>query len=134
MLMTVLMESSASPPRASATRGTKSKPEEWQAERLEESFLWTPTCRAWPGDRAASAIVRSCSGLMTSTSKAVGRPRLQQGMKKSPGRDWEPGTKPGVSLEGAGAVDWAAAWKTSRTALCLAMRSPFPPQPTWWSP
>ena len=82
MLMTVLMVSSASPPRASATRGTKSKPEERQAERLEESFLWTPTCRAWPGDRAASAIVRSCSGLMTSTSKAVGRPRLQQGMNR----------------------------------------------------
>ncbi len=54
---------------------------------------------------------------MTSTSKAVGRPRLQHGMKMSPGRACEPGSKPGVSLEGARAADWAAAWMASRTAL-----------------
>ncbi len=52
-------------------------------------------------------MVSSCSRLMTSTSKAVGRPRLQHGMKMSPGRACEPGSKPGVSLEGARAADWA---------------------------
>ncbi len=31
-------------------------------------------------------MVCSCSGLMTSTSKAVGHPRLQHEMKMSPGR------------------------------------------------
>ncbi len=41
----------------------------------------------------------SCSGLMASTSKAVGRPRLQHGMKMLPGRACEPGSKPGVSLD-----------------------------------
>ena len=36
----------ASPPSVSATMGMKSVPEERQAERLETSFLCTPTWRA----------------------------------------------------------------------------------------
>ena len=69
-LMEVMVEmvSSARPPSVSATKGTKSVPEERQAERLEASLRWTPTCRAWPGVRAASATVRTCSGLITCTS------------------------------------------------------------------
>ena len=43
------MVSSASPPKVSATSGMKSVPEEGQAERLEVSLRFTPTCRAWPG-------------------------------------------------------------------------------------
>ncbi len=115
---------------SSATRVTKSIPEERHAERLAASFLCTPTWRARPCVWAAWAMVSSCSGLITSTSKAVERPRLQHGMKMSPGR----ACKPGVSLEGARAADWAAAWMASCTALWRAMRSLFPPQPTWWSP
>ena len=67
-LMKVMVEmvSSARPPSVSATKGTKSVPEERQAERLEASLRWTPTCRAWPGVRAASATVRTCSGLIRS--------------------------------------------------------------------
>ena len=47
-LMEVMVEmvSSARPPSVSATKGTKSVPEERQAERLEASLRWTPTCRA----------------------------------------------------------------------------------------
>ena len=98
-LMEVMVEmvSSARPPSVSATKGTKSVPEERQAERLEASLRWTPTCRAWPGVRAASATVRTCSGLITCTSRAAGRPRLQLGRKTSAGRACEPGTRPGAS-------------------------------------
>ena len=91
----MLAISPARPPRASTTRGTKSIPEKRKAERLFVNFLCTPTWRAWPGVSAASVVVSSCSRWMTSTSKADGRPRLQQGRKMSPGRAWKPGTKPG---------------------------------------
>ena len=121
-LMEVMVEivSSARPPSVSATKGTKSVPEERQAERLEASLRWTPTCRAWP------ATVRTCSGLITCTSRAAGRPRLQLGRKMSAGRACEPGTRPGASLEGARAADWAAEKMTSLMALWRAIRSPLP--------
>ena len=134
MKVMVEMVSSARPPSVSATKGTKSVPEERQAERLEASLRWTPTCRAWPGVRAASATVRTCSGLITCTSRAAGRPRLQLGRKTSAGRACEPGTRPGASLVGARAADWAAEKMTSLVALWRAIRSPLPPHPTWWSP
>ena len=123
-LMEVMVEmvSSARPPSVSATKGTKSVPEERQAERLEASLRWTPTCRAWPGVRAASATVRTCSGLITCTSRAAGRPRLQLGRKTSAGRACEPGTRPGASLEGARAADWAAEKMTSLMALWRAIK------------
>ena len=53
------MESSANPPRVSATTGMKSTPAERQAERWDASLRWTPTCRAWPGVEAALCKV-SC--------------------------------------------------------------------------
>ena len=130
----VVMVSSASPPRVSATKGTKSIPEERQAERLEVSFRWTPSCKAWPGVTEASDTVRSWSGLITWTSNAAGRPQFQLGRRISAGRDRELGNRPGVSLVGARAADWAAVKITSRMALWRETRSPLPPQPTWWSP
>ena len=65
------------------------------------------------------------------TSKAAGRPWRQVGSKMSAGRERESGTTPLASLEGAKAADCAATKRTSRMALWRAMRSPFPPQPTW---
>ena len=53
MDLIVVMVSSASPPRVSATRGMNSVPVERQAERLEANLRWTPTWRAWPGVKGA---------------------------------------------------------------------------------
>ena len=74
----VEMVSSASPPNVSATRGTKSVPVERQAERLEDSLRWTPTCSACPQVNEDSDTMDSCSGLITWTSRAAGRPPLQR--------------------------------------------------------
>ena len=52
----------------------------------------------------------------------------------SAGREREPGTRLGVSFEGARAADFAAVKTTSLMELCREMRSPLPPQHTWWSP
>ena len=49
MALVTATTSSASPPRASATRGIKSTPEARYAGRWVDSFRCTPTWRAWPG-------------------------------------------------------------------------------------
>ena len=128
------MVSSASPPKVSATTGMKSTPAERQAERCDVSLRWTPTCRAWPGVEAAPCKVSCCRGEITWTSNAAGQPRLQVGRSMSAGLEWESGTRLGASLVGAKAADRAAENRTSCMALCRAILSPLPPQPTWWSP
>ena len=55
MALIVKIESSERPPRVSATRGMHSAPAARQAERLEASLRRVPTCKAWPGVKAASA-------------------------------------------------------------------------------
>ena len=99
------MESSANPPRVSATTGMTSTPAERQAERWDASLRWTPTCRAWPGVEAALCKVSCWRGEITCTSSAAGRPRLQVGRSMSAGLEWESGTTLGASLVGAKAAD-----------------------------
>ncbi len=73
----VEMVSSASPPNVSVTRGTNSVPVERQAERLENRLRWTPACSACPRVKEDSdTTIDSCSGLITWTSRAAGRPPL----------------------------------------------------------
>ena len=128
------LESSANPPRVSATTGMKSTPAERQAERWDASLHWTPTCRAWPGVEAALCKASCWRGEITCTSSAAGRPRLQVGRSMSAGLEWESGNTLGASLVGAKAADRAAWKRTSWMALCRAILSPLPPHPTWWSP
>ena len=77
MALIVKMESSERPPRVSATRGmhVHSAPTARQAERLEASLRRVPTCKAWPGVKAASARVSCWRGEITCTSRAAGRLR-----------------------------------------------------------
>ena len=49
--------------------------------------------------------VSHCSGDMTLTSRAAGRPRYQFGRRISAGRALEPGTRLGASLVGPRAAD-----------------------------
>ena len=123
----IVMVSSAKPPRASATMRMKSTPAERQAERWDASVRCTLTCRAWPGVKAASAMVCCWRGLITCTSSAAGRPQLQVGRKTSAGLERESKMRLGTSLDGDRAADWAAQKMTSRIALCRKILSPFPP-------
>ena len=134
MALIVKIESSERPPRVSATRGMHSAPAARQAERLEASLRRVPTCKAWPGVKAASARVSCWRGEITCTSRAAGLPWHQFGSDMSAGLERELGTNPGVSFEGASAADWAAVKSTSLMALWQEILSPFPPHPTWWHP
>ena len=127
----VAIASGHQPPSVSTTMGRKSTPAARQDGRLDVSFLRTPTLRAWPREEAASNRVSCCSGDITLTPSAAGRPRHQFGRRMSAGRVLKPGTKLGDSFVGARAADWAALNSTSRIALWRAIRSPLPPQPTW---
>ncbi len=49
ILLMVVIKSSARPPKVSVTIGMQEMPADLQLGRLEESFRWTPTSRAWPG-------------------------------------------------------------------------------------
>ena len=86
------LESSANPPRVSATTGMKST---LQSGRLRGGMpacaAWTPTCRAWPGVEAALCKVSCWRGEITCTSSAAGRPWLQVGRSMSAGLEWESG-------------------------------------------
>ena len=131
---TMWMKSSERPPRVSTTMGIKSIPAALQADKWEFNFLWVPTCRAWPGVVAASCRVASWSGDITWTSNAAGLPWYQDGRRTSAGLDWEFDIMLEASRIGPKAADCAAEKRTSLMALWRTMRSPFPPQPTWWSP
>ena len=64
-----------------------------------------------------------------------GRTTMAPGGKEDiTGLERELGIRLGISLDGARAADSAALNRTSGMALWWEILSPFPPQPTWWSP
>ena len=71
---------------------------------------------------------------ITVTSRAARRPLHQLGRKMSAGRLLVPRISDGTSFLGARAADCAVAKRVFLRQSCLWIQSPFPPQPTWWSP
>ncbi len=135
MARMVLMESSLRPPKVSATIWMNVTPTDRHVCRLAVSLRCVLTSSAWPGVKAASCIVLCWSGEITCTSKAADRPPCQVGSSRmSAGHDMESGMMLLASQVGPSAADWAAENRTSLIALCRVILSPFPPQPTWWSP
>ncbi len=142
MYWAVLIKSSDRPPSDSTTNGMNVTPTERQGCIDERRASFEYTWRAWPGVKADSSTIDCWSGEITWTSRAAGRPPCPVGRKMSAGLTYDSqlvltydsGIKPLVSRAGLRAADWAAENKTSRIALWRVILSPFPPQPTWWSP
>ena len=106
------------PPRVSTTMGIKVTPTDRHESEWAAVFLSSPTCRACPGLVAAAESVSCCSGDITWTSRAAGRPLFQLGRKMSAGRLQELGIREETSFLGARAADWAAENRASRMESC----------------
>ena len=84
------------------------------------------TCSTGQGEGLQSGDCRHIQGSRTTPAPI--------GEEISAGRLLVPGISDGTFFLKARAADYAAAKRVSLRQSCLWIRSPFPPQPTWWSP
>ena len=75
-----------------------------------------------------------CSGEVTVTSRAAGRPDFHEGRNMSPGREAFPAIRFRFSTTGDKLAAEQADAKRSRILSCREIASPLPGQMTTWSP